>query len=150
MAYENGLVTKHGQEASLDVPDGRGDALEVLGRYPAEPGVVVDDLLAGVDQGLVDGLAVDVEDGDPGELVAGRGVAHLAVERVDAVVAVGRLGPGQGGDEPAHVVVVEDVGDVAVVHLAARGVGVALAAGPRGNGAAQGWKNGGNQLLTPV
>ena len=45
-----------------------------------EPGVVVNDGVVRHHQALVDGLAPQVDDGHPGQLVADGGAAHLAVE----------------------------------------------------------------------
>ena len=113
----------------LNVSEGGLDADQVVGGDAAEARVVVDDLVLRHDECLVNRLSLQVDDGDARQLVSHHGVAHLAVEGEDAVIAVG---VGFGGrhrrDEPPHVVEVEDVGDVALVDLASLRVSVALAA----------------------
>jgi len=64
--------------------------LQVLRRDPREAGVVVHDLILRLDEGVVDEAAVQGHDSHLGDLQAVRRVAHFAVERVHAVVAVRR------------------------------------------------------------
>lgn len=73
--------------------------VEVFGRDARESRIVVDDEAFGADVSVVDEPAVVGDDADFRQFEAGRRVAHLAVESVDAVVAVdgGRL-PGPRAD----------------------------------------------------
>ena len=102
VAYEDGVRVDEAHDVILNLPEGLGrTSLEVASADAGEASVVVDDVALGEDETLVDQPAFDPDDRQFDELEAVGREAHLAVDGVNAVVAVGRVDlPSLGADEP--------------------------------------------------
>lgn len=76
------------EKIALHLWERLGDADHIFLRDAAEFRVVVNDLGARFDERVVHDLAVQIDEGHPGELQTLQREAHLAVHRVDAVVII--------------------------------------------------------------
>lgn len=83
LADKDGIVIKYTLEVCLDVGEGRSDVSQLFGGHTGEAGQVVGDWEFRLHEGVIDDIAVPVEDGDASEFSAGSSYTHLAVDGVD-------------------------------------------------------------------
>ncbi len=128
MPDEDGLVRELIQQDCLDVAYGRPDTNEIFLSDATEARVVIEDGVVRFHQSLVDGAPIGADDGDARQFGSFGGVAHFAVEREDAVVAVHRRPFRQRRHETLHRFGAERVADVPLTDAATVRSAVALAA----------------------
>ena len=109
------------EELCLNISEAGGDPQQVLRLDPAEPGVVVHDVVLRHHQALVTRRPRVVDHRNTTQLATHRRVDHLAVQGEHLPLSL-LLPLLDGGDEAPHVVEVRGVGDVTGRHLAALGL----------------------------
>ena len=101
VADEHRVGADETHQITLNGAQGLSRAVQLTGRDAREARVVVDHGTLGAHQGVIHTLAIEADHRDARQLQALAGVAHLTVERVHAVVAVGgRHAAAPGADEP--------------------------------------------------
>jgi len=94
-----GLFGKHVQQFGLDIFNSRGAVPQIVFGGATESSVVVENGIDWLDQSIVNRFAFGGDDRHAQRFAAFRRVAHLAIQRVNSVTAIGRLGLPRGADE---------------------------------------------------
>ena len=129
MPNQDGLVGKLAEQNGLDVSDGRLDVEQVLLGDATESRVVIQNGIVRHDERLVNRFAIRRNNGDSRELGPFRRVAHLAIQRVDAVVAVRRRRFGHRAHKSLQVDQTSGIAYVPFSHGTTVGIGLPFAAG---------------------
>lgn len=103
MSNQNALAGQEIEKEGLDVFERSPDISEISFGNPAESRVVIENGIVGFDERVVDNLRIGRHDRDTSQLATFRGVAHLAIHRVDTVVAASKRLLIHRANEPINV-----------------------------------------------